>query len=127
MADNVKSKYYDVASIDATKLYNVMIDKYKSYKCEIYFKDGNEPRKLTITAKSKQMATIMLWRFLYLKNKINDVSHVKITNLRASKSNMQYFERTHTDEFMKEQLDVLKMEYADNDETILKIREDADR
>lgn len=69
----------------------------------------------------------MLWRFLYLKNKINDVSHVKIANLRASKSNMQYFERAHTDEFMKEQLEVLKMEYADNDETILKIREDADR
>lgn len=69
------------------------IDKYKSYKCEIYFKDGNEPRKLTIVAKS----------------------------------NMQYFERTHTDEYMKEQLEVLKMEYADKDETILKIREDADR
>lgn len=103
------------------------VSKYGSYKCEIYFKNGNEPRKLTIVAKSRQMANIMIWRFLYLKNVFDDVWHVKITKLRASKSNMQYFERTHTDEFMKEQLDVLKMEYADNDETILKIREDADR
>ena len=124
------NKYYDVASIDAAKLYYVKIDEdknYKSYKCEIYFKDGNEPRKLTLVAKSKQMSELMLWRFLFLKNRTNDVSHVKITKLRTTKSNMQLFERTHTDEYMNEQLKVLKMEYVDTDGTILKIREDADR
>ena len=118
MASKMTNKYY--VKIDEDK-------NYKSYKCEIYFKDGNEPRKLTIVAKSKQMATIMLWRFLYLKNRLNDVSHVKITKLRATKSNMLRFKYTHTDSYMKKQLEVLKMEYADNDETILKIREDADR
>lgn len=105
------------------------VNEYGSYKITYYLKwnDTAEPLNLTIVAKSKQMACIMFWRYMYMKNKTNDVMHAKIVKLRANKSNKLWFEYTHTDSYMKKQLDVLKMEYADNDETILKIREDADR